>query len=175
MVMLKQRRIARFFSLEHNENSGAIRINLKGRQPAGRVLAVDYDAVCADLAQAFMELRNPDNGLPIVSQVIKVRDEPDFAGPLQDTLPDLFVQWNREAPFHAVASPRFGRLEGAISWGRTGDHTPNAWLLVHGAALGAGRLPVVPRVVDIGATLASLLGMELSGVDGVPIPGAVKA
>ncbi len=171
LVMLKQRRIARFFSLEHNENSGAIRINLKGREPAGRVEAVDYDAVCADLAQAFMELRNPENGLPIVSQVIKVRDEPDFAGPLQDTLPDLFLLWNREAPFHAVVSPRVGRLEGASSWGRTGDHTANAWLLVHGTALGAGRLPLVPRVVDIGATLASLLGVELSGVDGVPISG----
>ena len=104
--------------------------------------------------------------------MIKVCDEPDLAGPLQDMLPDLFVLWNREAPFHAVESPRVGRLEGASSWGRTGDHTPNAWLLVHGTALGAGRLQLAPRVVDIGATLASLLGMELSGVDGVPIPGS---
>ena len=175
LVMQKQRQIARFYELGHNENSGAIRINLKGREPAGRVEAIDYDAVCADLSQAFMELRNPENGLPIVSQVIKVRDEPDYAGPLQDSLPDLFVVWNREAPFHAVESPRVGRLEGARSWGRTGDHTANAWLLVHGAALGPGRLPMVPRVVDIGATLASLVGVELSGVDGVPIPGLVKA
>jgi len=177
LVMQKQRQLARFHAVDHNENSGAIRINLKGREPAGRVDAADYDAVCADLTQAFMELRNPENALPIVSQVIKVRDEPDYAGPLRDTLPDLFVVWDREAPFHAVESPRLGRLESAGSWGRTGDHTANAWLLVRGEGLGTGHghLRMNPRIVDIGATLASLLGVELSGVDGVSIAEASGA
>lgn len=114
----------RFFAMGHNENSGAIRINLAGREPAGRVPASQFDVVCDDLADAFLGIRNCATGQPLVTQVVRVGRE--LKGECIDTLPDLFMVWNREAPIQAIESPRIGRIDGVRTWGRTGDHTPHA-------------------------------------------------
>lgn len=164
-----QRRHSRFFEIGHNENSGAIRLNLRGREPAGRIEPEDYDRVCDELEKAFLDLRNPVNGLPIVEQVVRVHSEPDFQGPCRHDLPDLLVIWHRAAPFDAVISERTGRINGASSWGRSGDHTSNAHLLVRRAGLAAGDLGELPRMVDIAPTLAWLCGHVLKETDGRPI------
>ena len=157
----------RYFALGHNENSGAIRINLKGREPFGQVAPSEYDAVCDELSEAMMELVNPATGIPVVSRVVRVAKE--FEGERLDAIPDLFVVWNRESPFEAVESPRVGRIEHAVTWGRTGDHSPNAMLIARCAGVTAGELRTKPRVVDVAPTIGALLGVPLPGLDGRPI------
>lgn len=159
----------RFFALSHNENSGAIRINLQGREPQGRVKPDELNAVCQELADRFMELKDPVSGVPVVKEVVRVTDQPDYAGPLLNGLPDLFMVWNRAAPFDGVESPRIGRIDGARSWGRSGDHTPNIMLMVKRPGLQPGMLQSTPRIVDIAPTIAALRGVPLAGSDGVPI------
>lgn len=154
----------RYFALAHNENSGAICINLKGREPLGRVPAAAFDGLCEELTEAFMEITNPANGEPIVEQVVRTKEE--YRGAHADYLPDLFVVWSRRSPFYAVQSPRLGTIEGAKSWGRTGDHTPNAMLIVKGRDMAPGELEAQPAVVDIAASIGAMLGVPLPDVEG---------
>jgi predicted AlkP superfamily phosphohydrolase/phosphomutase len=163
----------RFYAMSHNENSGAIRINLKGREPMGQVLPDDFNAVCDDLTRAFFELRNPANGEPIVARVVRVADH--MKGERLDSMPDLMVEWRRTAPFSALESPQIGRIERAASWGRTGDHTPHALIMAQGPGIVPGRLAEVPSIVDIAATIGVLQRVEMAGLDGKPILGLCGA
>jgi predicted AlkP superfamily phosphohydrolase/phosphomutase len=166
MVDLSRRR---FFAMPHNENSGAVRINLQGREPLGKVAAGDFERTCDELANAFMEIRNCANRRPIVSDVVRVARE--LPGERIDDLPDLLVVWDRQTSFDAIESPRIGRIDDVRSWGRTGDHTSNALLMVRHPGLQPGRFTKSPRIVDVPATIAALQGVTLPGCDGRPIDG----
>jgi predicted AlkP superfamily phosphohydrolase/phosphomutase len=163
----------RFFGMSHNDNSGAIRINLAGREPAGRVSSAAYDAVCDELTEAFMEIKNSATGTPIVERVVRVGRE--LEGEHLDTMPDLLVVWSRESPFCAIESPRIGTINDVRSWGRTGDHTAGALLMVHGEGIRARHLQRKPSIVDIAATIGALQGVALPNIDGRPIDGLCRA
>ena len=63
------------YAIPHNDLSGAVRFNVVGREPSGRVKrGEEYDALCASLRRDLMELRNPDTGTPVVSDVLKTSD-----------------------------------------------------------------------------------------------------
>ncbi len=164
MLALSRRR---FFALPHTENSGAIRINLKGREPVGRVAPGDFDEVCETLTQALLDLRDPTTHLPIVAQVVRV--DRHMQGEHIDAMPDLLAVWNRQAPFSAVESSRIGRIDGVRSWGRTGDHTPHALMLVRSPEAGTREPGRPARVVDIAPTIAALQGVPFDGIDGVAL------
>jgi predicted AlkP superfamily phosphohydrolase/phosphomutase len=167
-LLRKYRRVrSKYFDIPHNENSAAIRINLRGREPLGRILPRDKDKVCEELSGAFRELVDPVTQAPIVRQIVRVDRE--LAGEHLDALPDLFIEWNRDTPFQAVTSPRLGTIGPALSWGRTGDHSPRAMLISRRGDLLAGAFGSAPRVVDIPATILSLLDVEGSGLDGIPV------
>jgi hypothetical protein len=101
----------RAFAVPNGDSAGAIRINLRGREPHGTVRPDEFDAVCQDLTDAFLELREPDSGRPVVRLVTKSREV--FHGPFLDRLPDLTVLWNTERPWTLLESPRFGRAASA--------------------------------------------------------------
>src|SRR5262249_33893486 len=57
------RRRRRAYAMPLNEESGAIRINLRGREPDGLVAPGDeYDALVSELREAFLELRDSESG-----------------------------------------------------------------------------------------------------------------
>jgi predicted AlkP superfamily phosphohydrolase/phosphomutase len=157
----------RFFAMPHNENSGAVRINLQGREPTGKVRAADFERTCDELASAFMEIKNCANGRPVVSEVVRVARE--LAGERIDDLPDLLIVWDRNTPFEAIESPQIGRIDDVRSWGRTGDHTSNAMLMVQDQRMRPGRFTQSPGIVDVPATIAALQGVMLPGCDGRPM------
>lgn len=163
---------SRFFAMGHNENSGAIRINLKGREPWGQVERKDYGAVCDELTERFMEIRNVQTNRPIVDSVVRIADELD--GEHLDSMPDLLVVWSREAPFSSIASPSIGRIDGVRSWGRTGDHTGHAMLWIHGNGL-PRTLARRPHVVDVASTICALQGVALPDVEGSSLVPHVAA
>ncbi len=115
----------RFFSIPHNDNSGAIRINLKGRERFGIVSpGAEYDAIAKEITDAFLTFTNPDTGKPLVKRVVCIPHE--YTGPHVDLLPDLFVEWDRSETVHnfqEVRSERFGSFTVPPSL-RTGDHSP---------------------------------------------------
>lgn len=170
---LRERRLkrSRFFAIPHNENSAAVRINLKGREPFGRVSPREMSATCDELTEAFMDLVDPVTGNPVVKRVVRVADH--FQGEFLGGLPDLLVEWDRESPFYAVTSEHTGEIGPALSWGRSGDHTPHAMLIGAGPNIGHGSFARPPELVDIAATVGSLLAVDMSSLEGQPIPEIV--
>ena len=162
------RRHRRFFSIPHNDNAGAIRVNLVGREPCGRVQpGREYLAVLDEIEAAMLELRNLDSGAPLVEEVIRVSSH--VSGPALDRLPDLLVSWNRTGPVNCVGSNRVGEIHDPLSSLRTGDHTAHGFVYALGPDIGPARQRPTCSPMDIGATVAALLGVPVTHLDGKPI------
>jgi predicted AlkP superfamily phosphohydrolase/phosphomutase len=159
----------RFFKIPNNELYGAIRFNLLGREPRGRVRPDDVGALTASLRADLLELVDPDDQRPIVRDVL--RTDELYEGPARDFLPDLFVVWALDRPLAGATSPKIGTVRGTYSGIRTGDHRPNGLVFVMGRGITVGRVTgsVSVPVVDLGPTIAARLGVQLDGIDGAPI------
>jgi predicted AlkP superfamily phosphohydrolase/phosphomutase len=158
----------RFYSIPHNDLSGAIRFNVIGREPNGIVKrGGEYDALCDTLRRDLMELTNPDTGRSVVSDVLKTSDL--YTGEYLDRLPDLLVVWNRERAISAIGSVKIGEIRGVRMSKRTGDHTHSGAFLACGPGVQPGELAEPVRVESFAPTIAALLGVALPGVDGIPV------
>jgi predicted AlkP superfamily phosphohydrolase/phosphomutase len=162
----------RFFKVPNNELSGAVRINLRGREPRGRVAPGDeYRAVVAQLRQDLLDLENPDNGAPVVREVWCAEDR--YRGPLRDTLPDVFIEWNRGAPITAARSAKIGTVRFPPRSNRSGDHRPTGLFALRGPEVVAGMLPASVRAIDIAPTIAARFGVTMPDVVGAPVSALV--
>jgi hypothetical protein len=62
----------RCFALPHNDLAGAVRVNLSGREPSGRIQpGPHYDAFFAELRRDLLDVRNLDTGRPIATEVLR--------------------------------------------------------------------------------------------------------
>jgi hypothetical protein len=159
----------RFFLSPNNTCFGGVRINLIGREPDGRVHpGAEYDAVCDTLAEDLLALVNLDTGRPVVNEVARLEDHYDRE--TQDKLPDLLIDWSREAPIENVWSPKTGIIHGPYVHWRTGDHRSDGLLLASGPGITPGADLGVVDMIDFGASLSARLGVPLTGdVDGRPV------
>jgi predicted AlkP superfamily phosphohydrolase/phosphomutase len=141
----------RFFAVPHNDNAGAIRINLKGREKYGVVSrGAEYDAVVAEIVEGVSSFRNPATGRSIVKRVIDVARE--FDGPHRDLLPDIFIEWDRTGAygdFTHLVSDRFGEVS-LPKQARTGDHGPNGFFWAPHSNLASPARPagVAAHILD---------------------------
>lgn len=146
----------------------AIRLNLRGREPAGLVDPVDAEAVMDLVERELLALRVVDDGRPAVQRVVRVTDRYPRAGPTG--MPDLLVEWDVSAPMEAVQSPTLGEIRGRFDEPRPGAHLQDGRLVLRGPGVAPGRSTM--RAEDVAPTLAALVGARLTDVDGEPI-GAV--
>lgn len=154
-----------FFSEPNNTVFAGIRLNLAGREPRGWIEPEAVDDVIARLAEDLTQIVNPRTGKPAIRRVL--RSDLWHGRRADDTMPDLFVQWDRSAPIDQLSSPKIGLVEAPYHHWRTGDHRPTGLLLARGPTIPAGqRLPRLD-VEDIGPSLAAYLGLKLCDVDGV--------
>jgi len=159
----------RVFAVPNNDVAGAIRISLQGRDPDGLVLPGEYDALCDAVAVALGALTDPVSGRPIIKEVIRMRRE--FHGPFAGQLPDLCVLWNRDFPWRAIQSPRFGVLHLPRMDSRTGSHNRYGFLIATGPGIPAGVELSGYSTYDIVPTLLAGAGVAVPpGLDGKPIP-----
>ena len=137
--------------------SGLIRINLKGREPQGKVEPKDYDAVCDQITKALLELRHSKSGSPVVKEVIKIRDR--YQGELIDYLPDLSVVWASDEHVTDVISPDYGRFTGSLPDKRSGAHRSEAFIGFHNVK---GELKEgLFKTEAIAPTILTLLGVPV--------------
>lgn len=156
------------FALPHNDISGAVRVNLVGREPDGKIQpGAEYDEFCADLTRDLLALVNADTGARVVDEVVRPVDQ--YQGEHLDDLPDLFVVWNRDAPISAVRSDKTGEIRMKYPGNRTGDHKPLGMFFARGPGIVPQRLSRIVPVVDFAPTMATLLGVDLPDMDGEPI------
>jgi predicted AlkP superfamily phosphohydrolase/phosphomutase len=158
----------RFFAEPNNSVYGGIRFNLAGREPSGRVARGDVDGLAVWLEAELRALVNVATGGPVVLGVH--RCDAHHRRAEGDTMPDLFVEWARDAPIETVASPAIGTLHTPYTHWRTGDHNPEGLLLARGPGLEAGAEMPALKVEDIGPSLAARLGVRLDGCEGRAVP-----
>jgi predicted AlkP superfamily phosphohydrolase/phosphomutase len=166
---IDSRRIRMFYSLPNGEQSGAIRFNIAGREPAGMVSAgADCDALRDYLVDAFLELVDPESGAPLVDAVLSSAEI--YPGPQSDRLPDLFVMWNRNRPISGAASKLIGEIRRPVPSMRSGGHIANGLYCFAGPAAVRQAQAVPASIMDLAPTAAALLGQPLSELDGNPLP-----
>ena len=108
----------------------------------------EVGALVERLRADFLALRDPDDGRPIVRDVLRTRDL--YAeGDAIDALPDLLVDWERSRPITGAASPTIGEVRGSYDGVRTGDHRPGGLVFVRGAGIDPGPLTVSVPVVNL--------------------------
>jgi predicted AlkP superfamily phosphohydrolase/phosphomutase len=149
-------------------SEGYIRINLRGREPAGIVEPENYDALCGDLTAELHKLVNPRTGLSVVKKVIRTRQSATDSDPhLPDA--DLVVVWAEE-PADVVDHPTAGRI-GPVPYRRAGSHRARGFWAAQGPGLEAGASVAEADAVDLTATIVALMGAPVAcHLDGRPIP-----
>jgi predicted AlkP superfamily phosphohydrolase/phosphomutase len=163
---------AKCFAVNNGEVFGAIRVNLAGREPSGRVEAGrDYEDFCRRLGEDLLALVNADSGAPAVRRVLRTADV--YAGAWLDALPDLLIEWNTDDVIDAVRSPRLGTLRKPYAGPRTGHHRREGFFACRGPAVEPGEIGPID-LVDVAPTVAALLGVELSEIDGRPIAACLS-
>jgi predicted AlkP superfamily phosphohydrolase/phosphomutase len=162
-----------------NNRCGAIRLNLRGREPHGQVEpGTEADELIAMLRRELAALCDPRTGEPIVAST-HTPEETAPAEPHPD-LPDLVVAFRTDlGRLEACESPRVGRIDvplwsrerrpdgWPVTLGRTGDHTAESrlWLLGPGIEP-RHREGVAGSVRDVAPTALTLLG--------VPVPSSIE-
>jgi predicted AlkP superfamily phosphohydrolase/phosphomutase len=149
-----------------NNRCGAIRLNLRGREPHGGVEpGGEADALLAEMRRELLALEHLATGERIVKRVVTAAEAygPDH----HPDLPDLIVVFRTDlGPLEACRSDRVGVIREPFWGSRTGDHTTESRLW----ALGTERpreadLPA--NVVDLAPTVLRLLDVALPpGLDG---------
>ncbi|MCP4330667.1 MAG: hypothetical protein GY791_19920 [Alphaproteobacteria bacterium] len=157
-----------------NNRTGAIRLNLVGREPFGRVQpGNEASALSAEIADEFRALVLPGTKTPIVEWV---RPVDEIFGPdHHPDLPDILVRFRHDLGIlEACESPRLGRVRVAINRAynpRTGDHTPESRLWLRSTAIADGQDLPPAHALDIAPTVLRLLDVPVPNwMDGRPLP-----
>lgn len=155
-----------WYPLENNTVSGAVRFNRVGREPSGLVGTAMRAHAERWLAEELAQLVNIDTGARVVDEVLA--SDRLYARRLDDSLPDLLVEWVRDHPIERVWSPTIGVVARPYDGVRTGDHDGRGELIVLGEGIEPGRRPAI-RPVDVAPTVAAAAGVFLQGRDGHPV------
>jgi predicted AlkP superfamily phosphohydrolase/phosphomutase len=149
----------RAIAVPNNDSVGAIRILVRGRDRHGIVApGAEYHNICADIAAALHELRDPITGRKVVEQVAFPHQQ--FPGPFTDGFPDLTVLWDQSFAWDEIASPALGRLKIRNQDSRSGGHTPRGFLLASGYGESTGQDLGTATLYDIAPTVLRAAGLD---------------
>jgi len=166
-----RRESRKYFEIYANDSTGGVRINLIGREPNGMVEpGPEYDAVLDALAKDLMEITNLETGEPLVKNVIKAKDV--HSGESLDKLPDLLVNWNKEAgsaQVRRVFSPKIGTMVHDGPPPRTGDHKPQGVFFSYGPTVRPNHRNKPVSVLDFAPSIAQFLGSSHETFEGESI------
>jgi predicted AlkP superfamily phosphohydrolase/phosphomutase len=168
------------FLVDNHFAVGAIRLNLVGREPSGKVQpGAEADALCAELKRDLLDLRDLNTGKQVISDVVLTRDL--YRGDHLDDLPDVLVVWGPDMPLGTavVGKPGNGKvrlgskkidlIEGENRYCRTGEHRPDGLFIASGPGLAPGALNRTVSILDFAPTITRLLDVDLPDVDGEAI------
>jgi predicted AlkP superfamily phosphohydrolase/phosphomutase len=149
------------------DHAGYVRINLRGREPAGIVEpGAEYDALCSELAEAFAGFRDLTTGQPIVRRIYRQDELGPAAASARHRLPDLVIEWDGVPPAESpgVVSPKFGEVRwphAQLPSGRSGNHRGEGWFVAAGPGIPAGRTVDGHHIMDLVPTACAWLGADL--------------
>jgi predicted AlkP superfamily phosphohydrolase/phosphomutase len=145
-----------------NNRCGAIRLNLKGREPFGEVARGNEEtALIETIREALLELKHPKTYELIVEKVYTAQEA--FGPGHHPDVPDIMVVFRDDlGPLDTCWSDRLGLIKRTVyqHWlPRTGDHTPHSTLWVMNGPFQAGARFEGGDVLDVGPTVLELLGL----------------
>ncbi len=146
-----------------NNRCGAIRLNLKGREPNGSVApGEEANALKATIRRELLALRHVTTGQPIVE---RVEDATDVFGPdHHPDVPDLIVVFRTGlGTLESVCSARVGELTVTNfdpGSPRSGDHTVESRLWISGAGIPAQPTLGAGNVLDLAPSVLAALGVQ---------------
>jgi predicted AlkP superfamily phosphohydrolase/phosphomutase len=153
----------RAFLIE-NANEGYVRLNLKGREPQGVVEpGKEYTDLCEEIYQTVKSMINPANGKLVAHTVYKTDEI--YHGPCRDHMPDIIINWNDEARITTeLLTEKYGLARSnvpgyAVMPYYTGNHRPNAFMLVVGPALPREQAREV-SILDLAPTILTHFGIK---------------
>jgi len=156
-----------------NNRVGAIRLNLKGREPYGCIEpGREADDLIRELRTELLALEHPERGEPIVKRVVTAREV--FGDTHHPDVPDLMVVFRTDlGRLEACRSARVGLVRAPVRnarINRTGDHTLESRLWMIGPKITGGAAVQQGNLVDIAPTVLHLLGVpHVEGFDGRPL------
>lgn len=152
------------FMVPHNDISGAIRLNVVGREANGRLRpGPEVDDYIASLRTELLALRNLDTGEPVIDEIVRVSDA--CKGPALDQLPDLFAVWSRNAYPDRIGSERIGEIRYRHRGNRTGDHRLINVFYAMGPGITPGRMDGL-SICDFAPSMAGMLDVAPRQSDG---------
>jgi len=155
------------FAVHTNSVASAIRVNLVGREPRGRIRPEAYDDYCRFLTAGFEGLVDPASGRRIVSEVVRVADR--YSGAKAAAFADLLLVWNPKTPIVTATSDVIDVVDGGPATDPAGNHQPGGWFVAAGPDIAPGEAARPAAIVDFAPTAATILGVERAGLAGVPI------
>jgi predicted AlkP superfamily phosphohydrolase/phosphomutase len=142
---------------------GRVYVNLRGREPRGTVERGEYGAVRQELTRALLDLRDPEDGSPVIARVVpgeELYHGPTIdgfpAGPRPPYAPDLVAVPNDGYDLKGnPAVPLFSRTELA------GMHTlEDAFILVRD---GGPAWEGIPNIIDLAPSIIGRAGLSVPG------------
>ncbi len=173
---------AMFFPLESpatravyvpNNTIGAIRLNVKGREPFGCVEpGADAEQLERTLRTELLALTQPSSGQPIISEVVTAGEA--FGPSHHPDVPDLIVRFRQDLGLlDTCVSASAGRVHVPIGsrWGRrSGDHSPRSAVWITGGSVPPGTTCESGSLLDVAPTILEALGCERPAfLDGHPL------
>ncbi|MFB6291340.1 MAG: alkaline phosphatase family protein [Candidatus Bipolaricaulia bacterium] len=147
--------------------TGAIRLNVKGREKKGCINPEDVDPVRSRLMKDLEELNNPYTGDPVIEKVLK--NEEVYSGSKSPQGPDLlFMTRNLETDTGGLTV--FKTMDSIIpSFAITGTHRMNGVFAGYGPKFGRKREVRGLDITDPAPILLHMLGLKIpSYMDGTP-------
>lgn len=145
---------------------GNVFINLQGREPEGCVALADYDAVRERVSRALYQLKDPEDGAPIVDHVY--RREDIYSGPHLEEAPDLVVVMRDYAYMTRGGSELTNqKVVSPPAVNHSGNHRLDGMLMVSGTGVRSGVKVRGANIVDVMPTVLQVLGIPVpQEVDG---------
>ena len=132
-----------------------LRVNLRGREPLGRVDPTDYDALLDRLEADLRQVVDAESGVPAVERI--TRSAAVFGGGAPLKLPDVFVDWRISAA-RPLAHPRARLRPRRYGRPRATLHSRTGLVLAAGSGVGARGDLGEMSPTEIAPLLLGLLG-----------------
>lgn len=156
-----------------NNRCGAIRLNLRGREPNGCIEpGPEADRLTEEIRNELYALVHPKSGEKVIKTVVTATEA--FGEHHHPDVPDLMVVFRTDLGIlEECVSERVGHITAPLyhpNIPRSGDHTVESRLWIKGPGVPAGIQMNTGNVLDIAPTILRLLGIEPPGfIDGVPM------
>ncbi len=156
-----------------NNRCGAIRLNLKGREPLGAVAPGNEETdVTETIREALLELVHPQSGERVVDRILTAREA--FGPDHHPDVPDMMIIFRDDlGVIDAARSDRLGLIEVPNfkpNLPRSGDHTVQSRFFIRSPRVTAGARLREGNVLDLTPTVLAMLGVPASAdLDGEPL------